>query len=201
MKTNLKLLAGGVAGLLTALGLIVGFAFWASSGADTSRAEARETEAPVATIPSPELEMPMTNTHRDPVVAPLPVAEEAPARDPYAPTLAEGRLRVRRLVVASGVSGHEPTGADDVFEVGAQRRVYAFIEAVNETGEDVAVEVTFEPASGESVGHVSLDVPAGTPRWRTWAFTRHVYTTGRWHAVVRHPDGREIARRAFDVVD
>ncbi|MEC7525964.1 MAG: DUF2914 domain-containing protein [Myxococcota bacterium] len=197
MKTNLKLLAGGLAGLLTAIGLVVGFALWASSPGDAPVDDARaEPEAPVETIPSPQLEAPVTNVHVDPAPAP----EALPAPDPYAPELADGPIRVRRLVVATGVSGHEPTGASDSFVLGDPRRFYAFVEAVNETGDDAALEVTFEPEAGESAGHVSLDVPAGAPRFRTWAYTRHVYTPGRWHAVVRHPDGRELARRAFDVV-
>ena len=207
MKTNVKLIAGGVAAMLLPVAAGVAFFVWAEGAAAPSATAAEaEAETPaVDPVPSPNLEPSLAATHR-PSVAPAPTPREdepeEPAVDPFEPILTtSGPIRVRRLVVSTGVRGHEPTGADDVFELGGQRRLYAFVDAANATGEDVALRVTFEPEEGESAGHVALDVPAGAPRWRTWAWTRHVYTPGRWHAVVRGPDGRELARRAFDVVD
>ena len=46
-------------------------------------------------------------------------------------------------------------------------------------------------------GHVRLEVPASSRRYRTWAYGRNVTRPGRWHAVVRGPDGAVLARRAF----
>lgn len=207
MKTNLKLVAGGVAGMLTAAGLVIGLLAWASTESAGSSSGARQvastTDAGVATIPVPELEDELATTTPTPrPAAPVPALREEVAIDPFAPDLeTTGSVRVRRLIVATGVERHEPTGASDELELGAQSRVYAFVDAVNQTGEPVELNVTFEPPSGETAGHVSLDVPAHAPRFRTWAWTRHVYTTGRWHAVVRAPDGHVLARRAFDVVE
>jgi len=110
-----------------------------------------------------------------------------------------GPVRVRRLIVATGIEDHEPTGAADELELGTQSRIYAFVDAANHTEEDVSLKVTFEPESGESTGHVSLDVPAGAPRWRTWAYTRNITRPGRWRAVVRAGDGHVLARRSFEV--
>lgn len=205
MKTNLNLVAGGVAGLLTAAGLLVGLLLWASSEEASSGAGSQASLTPdagVATIPVPELDEGLTTVTPSPRPQPEPVLVEEEPIDPFAPDLeTRGSVRVRRLIVATGIAAHEPTGAADELVIGAQPRVYAFVDAVNETGDPVALNVTFEPETGERAGHVALDVPANVRRFRTWAWTRHVYTTGRWHAVVRGPDGHVLARRAFDVVE
>lgn len=197
MKTNLKLVAGGIAGLLSAIGLMAGFLVWASQGDAPAEPEAEAPE-PVP-VPALEQELATITTPAAPVPVVEPV-EEIPAPPSFEPELTDGPIRVRRLVVSTGVRGHEPIGATNTIEVGAQRRVYAFVEAVNETDELIALDVTFEPAEGESTGHVSLDIPP-TRRFRTWAYTRHIYTAGSWEIVVRAPDGRVIARRPFEVVD
>lgn len=200
MKMDMKLMAGGVGGVLVAAG---GIALFVASAmhepAPTSRAP-RQAAEPVEPLAPPRLEPALATTTRASSAAPVEVPDGVePER--YEPELRDGAIRVRRLVVATGVAHREPTGASDVFEVGASPRLYAFVEAVNETGEPVALRVTFEPARGEPTGHVSLEVPASAPRFRTWAYTRHVYTTGRWHVVVRAADGRLVARRPFDVIE
>ena len=209
MKTNLKLVAGGVAGMLTAAGLVIGLLVWATAEEASSRGAHAETsyeaDAGVATVEMPSMEHELATTTPTPRVAPAPppepILEEEPF-DPYAPELeADGDVRVRRLIIATGIGGHEPRGAADELVLGEQSRFYAFVDAVNETDEEVALRVTFEPESGESAGHVSLEIPANRPRFRTWAWTRHIYEPGRWQAVVRAPDGHVIARRAFDVVE
>jgi hypothetical protein len=191
MKTIVKLvIAGMIAGVIGC-----------SGSAEAPRTE-REREA-VTPIDTPDLEPELANTHTN-VEVPIGVdpvrAEPEPVRESFDPVLANGDVRVRRLIVATGTSRHEPTGASDTFEIGAQERIYAFVDAVNETDEPAELYVTFEPARGEIAGHVSLEVPANVPRFRTWAWTRHVYTEGRWEVVVRDADDRVIARRPFEVV-
>ncbi|MBX3273027.1 MAG: DUF2914 domain-containing protein [Sandaracinaceae bacterium] len=199
MKTNLPIVAGGLAALVAAAGVAVGLLVLAGSEPEVAAPVARE--ASPAPVPAPALDDALATTTRTQAPIPAPVHVAAPAPDPYAPELeASGAVRVRRLVVATGVAGHEPTGAADTFARGTPR-LYAFVDAVNESGEEVALRVTFEPEAGESAGHVALTVPARRARHRTWAYTRHVYASGRWHAVVRAPDGRVLARRAFDVVE
>lgn len=196
MQTNTKLILGGLAGVLAAGGMFAAlFALAPAPSAPAAREDRR-----VEPVPTPALEPALATTHTPSVEAP-PIVEE-PEPPSYEPELAtSGSIRVRRLIVATGVERHEPTGADDVFEIGGQQRIYAFVDAVNETDEEVALRVTFEPEEGESAGHVSLEIPANVPRFRTWAYTRHVYQAGRWEVVVRAPDGRVIARRPFDVVE
>ena len=189
MKTNIELVLSGIGGVVVGVGAIALLAACAGEPAATT-ATARTVEPLPAPALAPEL---ATTTPASAVIEPELEVES------YEPELAGGAIRVRRLIVATGVAQREPTGAADVFELGESPRLYAFIEAVNETGEPVALEITFEPERGESAGHVSVEVPARAPRFRTWAYTRHIYREGRWEAVVRAPDGRVIARRPFDV--
>ncbi len=205
MNTTTKLVAAGLTGAL-AIGLVAGGIAWSNASSPSARVAATPpspVETPVAPAPSPRLERALATTHRPSTepAAPAPSRVTPPApRDPYTPELdARGPVRVRRLILATGVERREPTGASDVFRVRGQERVYAFVEAVNPTGEPIELDVTFEPPQGESTGHVALRVPARSSRFRTWAYTRHVHETGRWEAVVRAPDGQIIARRAFDV--
>ncbi|MFK7986876.1 MAG: DUF2914 domain-containing protein [Sandaracinaceae bacterium] len=195
MKSKLPLLLGGLAGVLVPVTLI-GLLAWA--GSDPTPAPRAETVVPV---PAPSMEHELATTVAPPAPASPPAAPEPVVEDnPYEPELrTRGDVRVRRLILATGVSRHEPTGAADVFTLQGQERLYAFVEAVNASGEAVELDVTFEPPTGEIAGHVALDVPARARRFRTWAYTRHVYEPGRWDAVVRSPDGRVLARRAFDV--
>jgi len=210
MKTNFKLVAGSVAGMLSVAGLIVGLLAWATAEEASSRtsagagSEGAVTETPVEPVPVPGLDHELATTHRAAIPTPVVPAPEPvlPEADPFEPELdTRSAVRVRRLVVSTGVRGHEPTGAANTFRIGAQSRLYAFVDAVNETDTDDSLEVTFEPETGESSGHVSLNVPAERDRFRTWAYTRHIYTPGRWHVVVRDANGYEVARRAFDVAE
>ncbi len=187
MKSNIELALSGISGLVLGLGAI---ALLAACG---EPAPAPATTRAVEPLPAPALAPELATT------APtgLDVEAEPAPEESYEPELASGAVRVRRLIVATGVANREPTGAADSFSVGESPRIYAFVEAVNETGEPVALTVTFEPERGEGVGHVSVEVPARSARFRTWAYTRHIYTEGRWEAVVRGPDGRVIASRPF----
>lgn len=211
MSNSIKLIAGGVAGLLVPVAAAIALFAYSLDDSPTSREDARAQggDGPlaepreVAPVPAPRLDTALATTRRAahtpeaqrPEAAPRP----SPRREPV--LSADGPLRVRRLVVATGVRAHEPTGAGDTFALGETPRIYAFVEASSSAGEDARLDVTFEPRVGESTGHVSLEIPAGTPRWRTWAFTRHVYRAGEWEAVVRAADGRVLARRAFTVVE
>jgi DUF2914 family protein len=186
-KTTKLVLGGALAGLVT-VGASAGVMAWASRGASPAASAAQPVPVPSPNL-APEL---ATTTPAEPPAPPEP--------ESYEPDLAsEGSIRIRRLVIASGVENREPTGAADTFELGG--RIYAFVEAVNENGEAAQLRVTFEPDEGESTGHVALEVPANVARFRTWAYTRHVYEPGRWEAAVRDSSGRVVARRAFDVVE
>ncbi|MCB9598281.1 MAG: hypothetical protein H6719_36545, partial [Sandaracinaceae bacterium] len=144
MKTNLKLVAGSVAGLLTVAGLVVGGIAWANAEESAARpqAQASTPDGGVATIPMPSLEHELATTTPTPRPLPQPTLVEEDPIDPYAPTFDDsGSVRVRRLVIGTGIRDHEPTGAADELVLGDQTRYYAFVDAVNETGDAVALRV------------------------------------------------------------
>jgi hypothetical protein len=106
--------------------------------------------------------------------------------------------KLRRLVVTTGVEKREPVKVDAL--LAGESPIYAFMELANESQEDQYVVVTFEREDDlEVVGHIKLKVPAEQPRWRTWGRTRMIQDAGPWVAVVRTPEGRELAREPFDV--
>lgn len=110
-------------------------------------------------------------------------------------------LRVRRLVVSTGIERREPTGASDTFD-GEDERLYAFVDLANR-GDATEVEISFEPEvesrDAHVTGLVTLEVPSDVGRHRTWAWSRNVHTPGTWFAVVRDLEGHELAREAFTI--
>lgn len=135
-----------------------------------------------------------------PAVLPATAPSSARASNPKAGGGARDadatRLRVRRLVVASGVKDREPEGAADAFRLDEAPRLYAFVEVVNPGEREGRIVVTFEPEKGPAVGHVELEI--GTSRrFRTWAYTRGARKAGAWTAVVRDEAGTVLARAPF----
>ncbi len=110
-------------------------------------------------------------------------------------------LRVRRLVVSTGIESREPAGASDTFD-GEDERLYAFVDLANR-GDATEVEISFEPEiesrDAHVTGLVTLEVPSEVGRHRTWAWSRNVHTPGQWYAVVRDLEGHELARAAFTI--
>jgi hypothetical protein len=196
---NSKLMAAAIVGssLLGAAGL--GFGVYALTREVPLPEPEAAVEELVEPVASPDLAPALATVERTQATtqnAPAP----APEPESYEPELdTSGPVRVRRLVVSTGIDRREPVGVSDVFTIGEQRRLYAFVEAVNESDAPVELRVTFEPERGESAGHIELEVPAEVARWRTWAYTQNVVRAGRWEAVVRDSEGHVIARRPFDV--
>jgi hypothetical protein len=110
-------------------------------------------------------------------------------------------LRVRRLLVATGIEDREPTGVSDAFD-GEDARLYAFVDLANR-GDATEVDVSFEPEVVSHDAHLSglvtLEVPGEVGRHRTWAWSRGVHAPGRWSVVVRDLEGHELARTPFTI--
>jgi hypothetical protein len=131
---------------------------------------------------------------RTPIAAPAVAPVVAPATPVQPRTLA-----VRRLAVGTGVAAREVTGHAAEYELSPTSRFCAVMELANPSTAST-VRVRFEP-EGEverSVGFVRLAVPS-SPRYRTWACTERLRTTGTWSAVVETVGGLEIAREVFTV--
>ena len=142
------------------------------------------------------IELHVPEVVREPIATREPAVEEPVPS--FEPELFEvDGISIGRLVIATGVEGREPVGEGTSFEPG--HRIYAFLEARNATDEDAELYLTFEGPEGRSVGHVTLDVPAGAPRWRTWGYSRVVDEPGEWEALVTTIDGEEIGRARFRV--
>jgi len=114
------------------------------------------------------------------------------------PDALPAELRVKRLVIAHGVEDREPVDPTESFSLQHTKRIYAFVEVRNVDQVESAIYVTFEPEKGPSRGHVRLRV-GQSPRWRTWAYTRAVQKEGSWWAVVRDGQGKELARKPFEI--
>jgi hypothetical protein len=127
--------------------------------------------------------------------SPAPLAPPAP---PEVKAVSTGALSVKRLVVTERIVGREPAPVETLSA--GHGPIYAFAELENASPRNQKITITFEhEGSGLSVGHAELEVPAYRPRFRTWGNTRNIREPGRWQAVVRAEDGRELARTEFDV--
>jgi len=134
---------------------------------------------------------------------PAPVASVSPERGaglaaPPPELLAVDGLRLRRLALSRSVESREPVDPSVEFQSEAAP-LFAFVDVANETDNPAEVVVTFESPSGRSVGHVTLGVPASSPRWRTWARSHMITEPGSWTAVVRTVDGSLLGRMEFTV--
>lgn len=174
-----------------------------SPGSATSSPQPAACAAPVAVAAPSAVVAPVTATA--PVAAAAPVAVSAaiatPAvvKAPVAQQAGESSVKVKRLVVATGVKDREPLVSEDALPADGTP-IYAFAELANPVGDSENVRITFERKGGkERVGEVTLPVPANTGRHRTWAFTRFIRAAGVWEAVLWSENGAELGRTSFEV--
>ena len=107
-------------------------------------------------------------------------------------------LDARRVILARSVRGREPVNPTRVLQP-VDAPVYAFFELTNLGGEARAPVVVFIGPDGIERGHIELQVPANTPRWRTWAFSRNVTLAGEWRVELRGEDGNIVAEQEFQI--
>jgi len=100
-------------------------------------------------------------------------------------------------VLATGVDKREPTGESDTFDTDT-KRIFAFVQLKNSSA-PYTFEVHFEAAFGpKSLYGVKLQVPKAE-RYRTWAWTQIRRQPGTYRAVLRTPEGEEVASREFTI--
>ena len=107
-------------------------------------------------------------------------------------------LTIRRLVATSAIDKREPVVASSVFDH-HDEKIYAFVEASNESEFEKTMVVHFIGPDGRVSGGIELRIPPSVPRWRTWAYTRNAKEPGLWHIEIRNPDGALIGALPFEV--
>jgi hypothetical protein len=108
-------------------------------------------------------------------------------------------LKVKRLVVTTGVKDREPVADGDALLANGSP-IYAFAELSNPLGKSENIRITFERKAGaERVGNVTLPVPGQASRHRTWAVTRFIRAPGMWDAGLWSESGAELGRTSFEV--
>jgi hypothetical protein len=149
--------------------------------------------APVkATEPAPEERLEQEIPDID---APIPV-EDTRAFEPELE--ASAGLTIQRLVTATGVDQREPV-APSAFFGQRDARIYAFVEASNESHEEETLTIHFIGPEGQVSGGIELRIPAEAPRWRTWAFTEHAKDPGLWRVEIRSSEGTLLGALPFEV--
>jgi hypothetical protein len=129
------------------------------------------------------------------------IAEPMPVEDTRAfePELGgSDGITIHRLVTATGVDKREPV-APSTFFGPHDARIYAFVEASNESHEEEILTVHFIGSDGQVSGGIELRIPAEAPRWRTWAFTEHAKEPGLWRVEIRSSDGSLVGALPFEV--
>ena len=122
--------------------------------------------------------------------------EASPSFEPELESL-DG-LTIQRLVTTPKIKRREPLAASSVF--GAHdEKVYAFVEVRNDAEEDKTLRVHFIGPEGQVSGGIELRIPASTPRWRTWAYTRNATKPGLWRVEIRSEDGTLVGALPFEV--
>lgn len=117
------------------------------------------------------------------------------------PATAGTELKVKRLLVATGVSEREPVGAASSFSIAATPRLVAFLEIHNPAAQATTLEVAWiDTATGTEHRPCSLQIQA-QKRWRTWARAAAPKQPGAWALVVRDESGVELARTSFSMTE
>lgn len=111
-----------------------------------------------------------------------------------------GELRVERLALSRSIADREPVEAGLFFNL-KDEKLFAFVEMANEGPEARSIFVTFRHESGFTAGLVELEIPAHSPRWRTWAFSRNVQLSGLWTLVIEDEDASVLDSVDFEMSD
>lgn len=186
--------------ILTALAL--GGCDWGSSARAADPAPAivePPAPGPIAAAPAAPPDTTVPEPAREPEAAAEPeaIAPRAPAEpEPPSPT----GIHLVELVTARGVEARRPVDPGEVFRRD-DGMLWVFMRVRNPERVATELVVTLETEDGAERGaDIHLDLP-DTRGWTTFARTGTRYRAGRYAWVVRLPDGREIGRTAFELVD
>ena len=180
--------------------LVTAFACTEAKSPTSEAIERAKVVEPTLVSTAPAKEMERVSEKRFEQATP-DIPEPTPVEDTRAfePELgASDRLTIQRLVTATGVDEREPV-APSTFFGPHDARIYAFVEASNESHEEEILTVHFIGPDGQVSGGIELRIPAEAPRWRTWAFTEHAKEPGLWRVEIRSSDGSLIGALPFEV--
>jgi hypothetical protein len=168
----------------------------ACSTPDPTPEPRQDALAPRAAAPAVTAAQQMPGATTPAVIVSPPVTPSGPAK---AESALVSALKVKRLVVTTGVKDREPVADGDALLANGSP-IYAFAELSNPVGDSENVRITFERKGGaERVGNVILPVPGQVARHRTWAVTRFIRAAGVWDAVLWSESGAELGRTSFEV--
>ncbi len=185
-----------------AFALVAGLAL-AGCG-DDSRPHDESASAPAAR-PAPATPEPESDSNLATVrpsaepssILDVPEPEPAPVEAPDEPSV-DG-LDVRRVAVARAIEEREPIDPASTF-LAEDAKLFAHFELTNREGtEDRHPMVVFVGPDGQDRGLIELDVPAGAPRWRTWAYSRNIRMPGEWRVELRDEDGQVLTDHEFTI--
>lgn len=159
--------------------------------APAPKAETPEEKAEKA--PDAKLEKETPDAIEKPKELPKP---EATSPEPVVESV-DG-LTIQRFVTTSQIEEREPVAIGSTFSV-ADERIYAFVDASNESTSAKSVMVHFVGPEGKVSGGIELVIPASVPRWRTWAYTRYAKKPGSWRVEIRDVNGSLIGALPFEV--
>ena len=165
------------------------------SVAAESAATVAATEPDDSAIASPSDVEPISTEE---VVVVSAETSAAPSDEAAAPAevAATTDLELRRLVMARGVENHEPVGSAESF-VHDGTALFAFMQVANPSSEDQEIVIRYQHSSGQIVGPVQLNVPAGSRGWRTFTRTYWIRHPGVWTVSVETTDGQQLGQHEF----
>lgn len=163
---------------------------------------AKRSEPVLTSTSAREAPIPLEREQEVPPSAPEETQSAVEPRSeprPFEPiTESQDGLAIQRLLTAPAIENREPAGATGLFGH-HDERVYAFVELSNESETDETLLVHFIGPDGQVSGGIELRVPAQTPRWRTWAYTRNAKEPGLWRVEIRNEDGSLLGALPFEV--
>ncbi|MBO6934185.1 MAG: DUF2914 domain-containing protein [Deltaproteobacteria bacterium] len=182
-----------------AFALVAGLAL-VGCGDDDRTPRDESASATVAPTPRPAPEPPANLATVRPTAEPESILDAPdPTPEPEVERPSVDGLDVRRVAVARDIEGREPVDPDTTF-FAEDAKLYAHFELTNREGtEDRHPMVVFVGPDGQDRGLIELDVPAGAPRWRTWAYSSHIQMPGDWRVELRDEEGRVLTDHEFTI--
>lgn len=133
---------------------------------------------------------------------------EVPAETPTESTLldkeveliAREGLQLAEFTVARGIEEKKPIDPRTAYKLGEFEKIAAYMIVINPSETADEIHISFRNVeTGKERGKISVSVGA-QKKWRTWAYTRTIRTTGKWEILVRDKDEQLLGRAPFEIL-